>query len=100
MPWSGVAGGTPWHSLVLAHWVLPMVFSKELGHSESWRPSGQWSRPGVGGQFAKPPVKQCAADFPSSCRRGIILVKWSMNSHRSEEHTSELQSLRHLVCRL
>src|SRR5437899_5536468 len=25
---------------------------------------------------------------------------WGTNSRRSEEHTSELQSLRHLVCRL
>src|SRR5437899_9963133 len=28
-----------------------------------------------------------------------VLAKW-LNSDRSEEHTSELQSLRHLVCRL
>src|SRR5262245_64939903 len=25
---------------------------------------------------------------------------WLLGAHRSEEHTSELQSLRHLVCRL
>src|SRR5258705_9560064 len=25
---------------------------------------------------------------------------WRITGHRSEEHTSELQSLRHLVCRL
>src|ERR1035438_10726885 len=35
---------------------------------------------------------QCAGDFPD-CVRG-------RQECRSEEHTSELQSLRHLVCRL
>src|ERR1035438_10712740 len=34
-------------------------------------------------------------DLPSSCQ-----VKSRPASNRSEEHTSELQSLRHLVCRL
>src|ERR1035438_10906087 len=28
------------------------------------------------------------------------LASWTSQVHRSEEHTSELQSLRHLVCRL
>src|SRR5262245_9320064 len=27
-------------------------------------------------------------------------IRFLINTHRSEEHTSELQSLRHLVCRL
>src|SRR5262245_62636487 len=30
----------------------------------------------------------------------VIVVGWSQSTDRSEEHTSELQSLRHLVCRL
>src|SRR5258705_9372815 len=38
----------------------------------------------------------------SACRRAAVYhafqIKW--RSERSEEHTSELQSLRHLVCRL
>src|ERR1035441_10844846 len=29
-----------------------------------------------------------------------LFAKWHRNADRSEEHTSELQSLRHLVCRL
>src|ERR1035438_371468 len=29
-----------------------------------------------------------------------FLEGWGWSPHRSEEHTSELQSLRHLVCRL
>src|ERR1035441_4796329 len=32
--------------------------------------------------------------------RGLIVKKGSDPASRSEEHTSELQSLRHLVCRL
>src|SRR5258705_3231745 len=36
--------------------------------------------------------------------RGSIISSWNMSTgtiwDRSEEHTSELQSLRHLVCRL
>src|ERR1039458_5540138 len=31
---------------------------------------------------------------------GFRPIRRSARSHRSEEHTSELQSLRHLVCRL
>src|SRR5262245_21886019 len=36
-----------------------------------------------------------ATGFVVDAKRGLILT----NRHRSEEHTSELQSLRHLVCR-
>src|SRR5437899_8147551 len=36
----------------------------------------------------------------SSCRGALLRLKAPMASPRSEEHTSELQSLRHLVCRL
>src|SRR5437899_7957099 len=35
-----------------------------------------------------------AEHLPGSCSRGLRILQ------RSEEHTSELQSLRHLVCRL
>src|SRR5437899_4389222 len=44
------------------------------------------------GRFPKPTATQ------SPKRRGG--VSKSLSSPRSEEHTSELQSLRHLVCRL
>src|SRR5262245_63646627 len=39
---------------------------------------------------------------PSSRNRCCVHARWSFSSRaaRSEEHTSELQSLRHLVCRL
>src|SRR5437899_7695905 len=36
---------------------------------------------------------------PKSRRRGRLRKAWAI-PFRSEEHTSELQSLRHLVCRL
>src|SRR5437899_7549572 len=36
---------------------------------------------------------------PSSTRHAFAVVQ-PMSNERSEEHTSELQSLRHLVCRL
>src|SRR5437899_6620458 len=40
----------------------------------------------------------------SSTSIGCCLIRragnWRFKPHRSEEHTSELQSLRHLVCRL
>src|SRR5205814_5792280 len=40
----------------------------------------------------------CCAD---AARRGRMrAVSWILFAARSEEHTSELQSLRHLVCRL
>src|SRR5437899_8886458 len=40
--------------------------------------------------------------FPSSGACGTTITKWRppCGSCRSEEHTSQLQSLRHLVCRL
>src|SRR5205814_10194039 len=41
-------------------------------------------------------------EIRSKTERGCVTVLLSLNptSERSEEHTSELQSLRHLVCRL
>src|SRR5258705_5801704 len=40
-----------------------------------------------------------AGPFPEAAGRAVE-QPGSHESHRSEEHTSELQSLRHLVCRL
>src|SRR5262249_58658101 len=37
---------------------------------------------------------------PSRCHRGLVVVVPPEVDHRSEEHTSELQSLTNLVCRL
>src|SRR5205814_8612550 len=43
---------------------------------------------------------QLVADSSFTVRLGDTSGKSSPASNRSEEHTSELQSLRHLVCRL
>src|SRR5689334_24123784 len=44
------------------------------------------------------------ADYLRRCRQGLVgaaaLAGRDFGSHRSEEHTSELQSQFHLVCRL
>src|SRR5258705_8947599 len=47
---------------------------------------------------ATPPRSRCFRSFWGN--RGRTLVWISGTIERSEEHTSELQSLRHLVCRL
>src|SRR5436853_3181604 len=52
----------------------------------------------VGGHHTRP-----AADRRRDSRPRVRLGRWSGDDRdglRSEEHTSELQSLRHLVCRL
>src|ERR1035441_10946483 len=47
--------------------------------------------------YLKNPVKQIITSIPIIMDHGGIEV---FEGYRSEEHTSELQSLRHLVCRL
>src|SRR5205814_5068487 len=60
------------------------------------RMSGYWGltnvSDGIGGK-ALPTDAQSALGAPAASKCGV-------NFPRSEEHTSELQSLRHLVCRL
>src|SRR5258705_13451979 len=53
---------------------------------------------GVGDSIAhvdEPPQQFAEGDSPLTCA-----TVWPLSAVRSEEHTSELQSLRHLVCRL
>src|ERR1039458_10419071 len=52
----------------------------------------------VSGASAAPPTDAVSVRLFSFSMLGSGTVRWS--SRRSEEHTSELQSLRHLVCRL
>src|SRR5436853_2478919 len=40
------------------------------------------------------------ADFDAGKKAALARAVSVVENHRSEEHTSELQSLRHLVCRL
>src|SRR5258705_8769285 len=61
--------------------------------SKDWRSSRRFQRPKQGRQRL----------FDATRAGGNLLPIQSGRSHetlRSEEHTSELQSLRHLVCRL
>src|SRR5437899_8425687 len=49
----------------------------------------------------RPPFScRCTRSFARPRRRSSAPVRRSSDGVRSEEHTSELQSLRHLVCRL
>src|SRR5438045_6341148 len=69
------------------HDALPICFSASLiapSSCSSWR-----KRENSGANF-----RVCRSD------RMIWTSFWTAFAHRSEEHTSELQSLRHLVCRL
>src|ERR1039458_2530905 len=63
----------------------------------------QWANLGVRGSVGKDEVgghqgKTAEPRYTSIIRGQNVVVKWQVA--RSEEHTSELQSLRHLVCRL
>src|SRR5437899_6665504 len=46
------------------------------------------------------PPTSFKAGYPTEYTVGDVSEKWMKSQRRSEEHTSELQSLRHLVCRL
>src|SRR5438045_6567744 len=50
--------------------------------------------------ISAPPPREQAPNHPSSGRRRHRPWSSRRRGFRSEEHTSELQSLRHLVCRL
>src|SRR5262245_66657752 len=46
------------------------------------------------------PISTAARGCTDRCSRSCPATSRPLDSRRSEEHTSELQSLRHLVCRL
>src|SRR5262245_62611219 len=72
------------------HDALPIFGPSDTLGSRSL-PASIWvTRAAVGGTIGRPSVQ------PSLANRSKI----ASGSSRSEEHTSELQSLRHLVCRL
>src|SRR2546425_5884573 len=47
-----------------------------------------------------PTPSNCSSHSSARARSRVIGVRWSGERTRSEEHTSELQSLAYLVCRL
>src|SRR5262245_8858615 len=56
---------------------------------------------GGGGRFGLPLSEKTIADRLKALGYATCAVgKWHLGGGRSEEHTSELQSLRHVVCRL
>src|ERR1035438_7772656 len=70
----------------------------------AWRNSPDRAAPGLFPPEVVVQVKALACELPS--QHQVPLARWSVPeiarhavaSGRSEEHTSELQSLRHLVC--
>src|ERR1035441_10777362 len=77
-------------SLVLKYWCLPPVLGCVA--MIAWLATGpQWSRARILRPWGKP-----VAGYVADTRK----LTQEYRNFRSEEHTSELQSLRHLVCRL
>src|SRR2546429_4814760 len=52
------------------------------------------------GDFARELMKRATEDHVVKAKEGVSLEGVKLTSFRSEEHTSELQSRLHLVCRL
>src|SRR2546429_4173187 len=74
------------------------------GRCSGFCPVGRSLTPGKGGDFA-PVAAHGHGAPPASARAGSIVEKQAASrigaqAERSEEHTSELQSRLHLVCRL
>src|SRR5205814_5319996 len=83
----------PWVSILVPFWLVVTFVKMEGG---SWRQAFEvW--PGAlvsGGTFA------AMQYFASGTNQLHLMTDVVAGVFRSEEHTSELQSLRHLVCRL
>src|SRR5205814_9609161 len=83
--------------VVPAQWMVAVVVRFDpKQHWEQDLPS--WNtRPTVGPlQWSRSSRPGCLT--PALTRLPFLLLLWSPRPVRSEEHTSELQSLRHLVC--
>src|SRR2546422_2597282 len=66
-------------------------------HSPPRPPAARWhSRP----KSPSPHCSRCARHTGRTCSRPTVSATRSTRPSRSEEHTSELQSRLHLVCRL
>src|ERR1039458_1328019 len=79
--------------LALAH-KLSSAFSGPADLLDTPAPDSEWQDLLAKVQSAAPPSLATDATHPTAANPDLLAV------HRSEEHTSELQSLRHLVCRL
>src|SRR5262245_27307600 len=76
--------------VILSLWAIIAFFPIYWMVSTSFKPDIQW--------FAWPPVY--FPDPPTLTNYMNVWLGSEQYDQRSEEHTSELQSLRHLVCRL
>src|SRR5437660_2364901 len=76
--------------------------TRQAGRSEVERPAAQELAAAGAGEEAVVLDDQLAAgeDVAGGADDGLALVGGVVGAHRSEEHTSELQSRGHLVCRL
>src|SRR5438045_6564276 len=84
--WMAVIWGTPTPATI-------RVVQIEPGPMPTFTPSAPWST----SARAPSPVPTLP---PTTSILKFFLIHCTRSSTRSEEHTSELQSLRHLVCRL
>src|SRR5262245_64182492 len=64
-----------------------------------FQPSPSGTKPRFSSHIGSYQLNGTYISMQSICSRGLVMPAWP-NTSRSEEHTSELQSLRHLVCRL
>src|SRR5205814_8293831 len=73
---------------------------KVLGKIDLRKPTAPAPSPAARGAEPAPGTEAAAADGAPKKKKGRKVIKKSdmLDTMRSEEHTSELQSLRHLVC--
>src|SRR5207244_1118543 len=77
-----------------------LVFTPHIMRLDLWKTSGHT---GFYKDSMFGPMEVEKADYqlkPMNCPGHILIYKSRLHSYRSEEHTSELQSPDHLVCRL
>src|SRR5205814_6351142 len=82
------------------HDALPIFH--QARHADDGRADDPVRRHGLDGAVGEPGQSVCVDRARGYARiwAGRLLRRLSEGPSRSEEHTSELQSLRHLVCRL
>src|SRR5262245_62499993 len=91
--WRWTGQGAGWHFVTLSARVSAQI------RTERRAARSAWGSVRVTATVGKTSWKTSV--FPDSkSGRYLLPVKAQVRASRSEEHTSELQSLRHLVCRL
>src|ERR1035438_9387315 len=93
MPWLEQRG----ESLIASHHPLRETLISQLGPDPGFRHQTLARRPSAASVIR---IKTCKLGCCWCIARWSAAGPGSQSLMRSEEHTSELQSLRHLVCRL